>query len=122
MLADGRMRLHSIEVDGQTISSHLFVAAGGELAYWNGGFDDEFAAEKPSMQALLAAVEEGFERHDPRMDLGGGGQAYKYRLADGEDEVDSLTLAVRNGSYPLTRVLMAPRQAKRAVRPAAGAG
>ena len=114
MLADGRLRLHSIEVDGQTISSHLFVAAGGELAYWNGGFDDEFAAEKPSMQALLAAVEEGFERHDQRMDLGGGGQDYKYRLADGEDEVDSLLLAVRNSSYPLTRVLMAPRQAKRA--------
>ncbi|MGI8846114.1 MAG: GNAT family N-acetyltransferase, partial [Thermoleophilaceae bacterium] len=50
LLAAGRLRLHSIEVDGQTISSHLFVAAGGEIAYWNGGFDDRFAAEQPSMQ------------------------------------------------------------------------
>ena len=51
------------------------------------GFDERFAAEKPSMQALLAAIEEGFARHDRRMDLGGGGQDYKYRLADGEDTV-----------------------------------
>lgn len=115
MLAHGRLRLHSIEVDGRTISSHLFVAAGGEVAYWNGGFDEEFAAEKPSMQALLAAVEDAFERHDQRMDLGGGGQDYKYRLADGEDEVDSLQLAVRGRGYPLTRLQMAPRQTKRAV-------
>jgi CelD/BcsL family acetyltransferase involved in cellulose biosynthesis len=115
LLTDGRMRLHSIEVDGQTISSHLFVAAGGEVAYWNGGFDERFAAEKPSMQALLAAVEEGFGRQDRRMDLGGGGQDYKYRLADGEDLVESAQLAVRDRGYPVTRAQLAPRQARSAI-------
>ena len=112
LLASGRLRLHTVEVDGETISAHLFVAAGGEVAYWNGGFDERFAAEQPSMQALLAAVEEAFARGDRRVDLGGGGQAYKYRLADGEDEVESELLAVRDRRYPLTRLQLAPRQAK----------
>ncbi|HYI37017.1 MAG TPA: GNAT family N-acetyltransferase [Thermoleophilaceae bacterium] len=112
LLASGRLRLHTVEVDGETISAHLFVAAGGEVAYWNGGFDERFAAEQPSMQALLSAVEEAFARGDRRVDLGGGGQAYKYRLADGEDEVESELLAVRDRGYPLTRLQLAPSQAK----------
>lgn len=110
----GRLRLHSIEVDGRTISSHLFVAAGGEVAYWNGGFDERFAAHQPSMQTLLAAVEECFARGDERLDLGGGAHAYKYRLADGEDTVESHLLAIRGRRYPLTRARLAPRQLRRA--------
>ena len=70
---------------------------------------------KPSMQTLLAAVEEGFARQDIRVDLGGGGQDYKYRLADGEDLLDSRQLALPGRGYPITRLQMAPRQARRAI-------
>lgn len=113
LLPSARMRLVSIELGGETISSHLFVAAGGEVSYWNGGFDERFAAEKPSMQALLAAIEDAFSRCDRCFDLGGGGQPYKYRLADGEERVRSQSLAVKDGRYPITRLQLAPRQLRR---------
>jgi CelD/BcsL family acetyltransferase involved in cellulose biosynthesis len=92
LVQKGRFRLESIDVGGRVISSQVFLSAGSETGYWLGGFDDEFAAQRPSMVALLAAVEDGFERGDQRLDLGPGGHDYKYRLADAEDRLEWLTL------------------------------
>jgi CelD/BcsL family acetyltransferase involved in cellulose biosynthesis len=89
-----RYRLLSIDVDGLSISAHLFVRAGGTLAYWLGGFDDRWAACWPSMQVLVAAVADGIEHGDERFELGPGGQDYKYRLADSEETLEWLTLAI----------------------------
>jgi CelD/BcsL family acetyltransferase involved in cellulose biosynthesis len=80
-----RLRLWSLELEGEVVSSHLFVAAGGELSYWLGGFDDKWSAYKPALQTLLAAMEHAWHVGDERVDLGGGREPYKYRLADGED-------------------------------------
>jgi len=91
-LGDGRFRLLSIDVDGVSISAHLFVRAGGTNAYWLGGFDDRFAACRPAIQVLAAAVEEGIERGDDCLELGPGGQDYKYRLADSEEGLQWVTL------------------------------
>jgi CelD/BcsL family acetyltransferase involved in cellulose biosynthesis len=92
-LSHERLRLLSIDVDGASISAHLFVRAGATSAYWLGGFDDRWAACQPSMQVLAAAVEDGIERGDEWLELGPGGQHYKYRLADSEDAVAWVTLS-----------------------------
>jgi CelD/BcsL family acetyltransferase involved in cellulose biosynthesis len=89
-----RFRLLSIDVDGVSISAHLFVRAGATRAYWLGGFDDRWKACRPSLQVLAAAIEDGIECRDERLELGPGGQHYKYRLADAEDAVAWVTLAV----------------------------
>ena len=93
-LGPERFRLVSIDVDGESISAHLFVRAGATRAYWLGGFDDRWEACRPSLQVLAAAIEDGIECGDERLELGPGGQDYKYRLADGEDAVSWVTLAV----------------------------
>jgi CelD/BcsL family acetyltransferase involved in cellulose biosynthesis len=115
LVADGRFRLVSIEVDGRTINAQLHVAAGGEVSYWNGGFDDEYAAFKPSLVGLVDAVGDALARGDDRFDLGPGAQEYKYRLSDGEDLLEWMTLIPRGRHYARSRAWFAPVQARYAV-------
>jgi len=110
LLPSGRFRLVWIEAEGRAISAHAFVAAGGEVSYWNGGFDEEWASDQPSMRALIAAIEDAFARSDRRFDLGGGAEPYKYRLADGEDTLETTLIVPRGGRYALTRLQLAPRR------------
>jgi CelD/BcsL family acetyltransferase involved in cellulose biosynthesis len=110
LLHQGRFRLFSIELDGRVISAHLFIAAGPELSYWLGGFDEAWAEYSPALQSILHAVEDGIARGERRLDLGPGPQDYKYRLADGEQIVRSVTLAPKGARYPLTRLRTAPNQ------------
>ena len=96
-LGEERLRLLSIDVEGASISAHLFVRAGGTCAYWLGGFDDRWAACRPSVQVLVAAVEAAIESGDEWFELGPGGQQYKYRVADTEESVEWLTLRPAGG-------------------------
>ena len=110
-----RFRLWTIEVEGQTISAHIFVAGGGELAYWNGGFDESWAAQHPSIQTFMAAIEHAFTVGDRRINFGPGGQAYKYRFADGEDTLKWMTLVPGGSRNSLTRARLTPAHLRRAV-------
>lgn len=87
MPAGGRFRLWTIEASAQTISAHIFVAAGGEVSYWLGGFDDAWAPHHPSLLTIAAALEHSLQAGDRRLDLNSGAQPYKYRFADGEDQL-----------------------------------
>ena len=80
MVPDLRFRLWSIEIGGATISSHIFLAAGGEIAHWLGGFDAAWADCQPSLQAILLAIEHGYESGDRRLDLGAGQESYNSDL------------------------------------------
>jgi CelD/BcsL family acetyltransferase involved in cellulose biosynthesis len=115
LVDSGRFRLESIEVDGRAISSQLFLSAGSETGYWLGGFDEEFAAQRPSMVALVAAVEKGFERGEARLDLGSGGSKYKYRLADSEDRLEWLTLIPPGPHHRRAMALFTPRRVRYAI-------
>jgi CelD/BcsL family acetyltransferase involved in cellulose biosynthesis len=114
-----RFRLFIVEIDGRAIGAQLFVAAGGEAAYWNGGFDPDWSDHRPGLVALLAAIEDAFNRADRRVDFGGGDHHYKRRLADRDEPVAFVTLMPRSGRYALTRAQMAPGQAVAAARGAA---
>ena len=112
LIPEERFRLWMIEVDGVAISAHLFLAAGGEAAYWNGGFDEEWSQYKPALQALLSAVEDACARGDHRVDFGGGAQPYKRRFADSDAPIAWYTLFPRDARYPLTRARTLPRHAR----------
>jgi CelD/BcsL family acetyltransferase involved in cellulose biosynthesis len=103
LLPDRRLRLWTIEVDGRAISSQIFLEAGGELTYWLGGFDEEWAKLAPSILGVLAAIEHAFEAGDERVVLGAGAQDYKYSFADEEEAVDWTLIVPRGKRYPLTR-------------------
>lgn len=119
LVPSGRMRIWSIELDGRAIASQLCLAAGGEVVYWNGGFDPAASDLKPGFLSLAAAVEDAFARGERRFDLGGGAQAYKLRLADSDHPIAWRTLFPRTARYPLTRLQVAPRHARERARDAA---
>ena len=112
LLDSGRFRLFVIDVGGRVISAQLFLAAGGEVSYWLGGFDEDWARFAPGIQTVLAAIEDAFERGDRRLDLGPGAQDYKQRLADGEQALESLTLVTARRRYPMARALQVGRSAR----------
>ena len=114
LLDEGRFRLWSIEIDGAVISSHLFVEAGGESAYWLGGFHPDWSAQQPALQTLIAAIEDGWGRGDRRIDLGAGGQDYKYRLADGDVPVVWGVLVFPSRKRWLVRARLGPYHLRRA--------
>jgi CelD/BcsL family acetyltransferase involved in cellulose biosynthesis len=114
-LSPSRFRLWSTDVSGRTISSQLFLAAGGEVAYWLGGFDDAWAPQQPAMQTILAAIEDALARGDARLDLGPGSAAYKDRFADGEDLLQTVTLVPRGAGYRRVRATLVPDHLRGAV-------
>ena len=112
-----RFRLWLLDVAGKTISAQIFLEAGGELAYWNGGFDEEWETERPAVQTILAAIEHAFSVGDSRLNFGGGAHDYKVRFAD-EDEGDQLqwtTLLPVTVRYPLARLSLLPDDLRRTV-------
>jgi CelD/BcsL family acetyltransferase involved in cellulose biosynthesis len=103
LLPEERFRLWLVELNGKPIGAGLFVAAGGEVSYFNGGFDEEYGKYKPTLQTILSALEDSFDRGEKRIDFGGGAQPYKLRFADGEAPLVWVNLRPRNARYPLTR-------------------
>lgn len=110
-----RFRLWSIEIDGRIISSHLFVAAGGEVAYWLGGFDQAWAKQYPSMLCILAAIEHAWSAGDHRIELGGGGQPYKYRFADEDETLRWMYLIPRQPRALIAEASLLPRRGYRLI-------
>ncbi len=107
-LGPDRLRLWVAEIDGEPISVQLFIAAGSEIKYWNGGWAEAHAALKPSMLTILAAIEDAIARGERRMDLGVGTHEYKLRFADGEDSITWGGLIARNRRWAATRAELAP--------------
>ena len=79
------------------------------MSYWLGGFDPAWARYHPGIQVLVGSVEHAWATGDHRLDLGGGGQGYKYRLADGEETLQWVDL-VPGGprSAPVRTLLASP--------------
>jgi len=109
----GRLWVSAIVADGRAVSAHLVVAAGGELAYWLGGHDDAWAAQKPGMLALVAAVGEGLQRNASNFDLGPGAQDYKLRLADSCQTREFVTVATPGPNRLRARAVLAVHSARR---------
>lgn len=112
----GRFRVYSLEIDGAPVSVQVFVAAGGEVAYWNGGWDPRWAGQSPAIQGILAGVEDAFGRGERRIDLGEDDHAYKQRLADADAPIAWFELMPVGPAYALARAGTVPRHARPLVR------
>jgi CelD/BcsL family acetyltransferase involved in cellulose biosynthesis len=108
-LGPDRLRLWAAEINGEPISIQLFIAAGGEIKYWNGGWDEAHADLKPSMLTISAALQDAIARGQQRLDLGAGTHPYKLRFADGEDPLTWGGLTVHNRRWPRTAAELAPK-------------
>jgi CelD/BcsL family acetyltransferase involved in cellulose biosynthesis len=104
VLGPSRLQVWTAELDGRSVGSAVFLAAGDEVHYWLGGFDDTSSELSPSLLLLVEAVRQAAEAGCRRLSLGPGAQPYKSRLATGEDQlvwVDLLPVSPR-----LPRVLL----------------
>jgi hypothetical protein len=115
LVEPGRLRIVALDVGDEPASVQLFVAAGGTVAYWLGGFDERWAQFGPGNLALLAAVRDFFTRGEERFDLGPGAQPYKYRFATGEDELATVVIIPRGTRLPLAVGAQAARRSRRAL-------
>jgi CelD/BcsL family acetyltransferase involved in cellulose biosynthesis len=113
LIEQGRFRLWSMDLDGRTVSSHLFVVAGGEASYWLGGFDErETRVRRPGILMVRSALEHAFSVGDQHLDLGPGGQPYKYEFAQSANSADWILLIPRGRRSLLARVQLVPLRAR----------
>lgn len=112
LLPTGRFRVWTIELDGTVIEARVVLAAGGDVALWLSGYDERLSKLSPSIQTTLTAVEDAIERNERRLLMGPGGQQWKYRFADGEDRVASVTLLPR-GPFTAGRAQLAADKLRR---------
>ena len=114
LIGTGRFRLWMLDgPGGEPVGAELLLAAGGEVASWNGGFDEAWGKLSPGIATLAVAIEDAYERGDRRLDLGGGAAGYKDRLADGDRPVAWQTSFPRGARYPLARLWRLPEQTAR---------
>jgi CelD/BcsL family acetyltransferase involved in cellulose biosynthesis len=113
LLPSGRFRLWNLETASAPVASHLFLAAGGEVSYWLGGFDERWSSLRPSLQTILVAIEDAWRRGERRMDLGAGGQPYKYRFAESDDVVVWTHVVPPGRRSLVARSLLAVRRGRR---------
>jgi CelD/BcsL family acetyltransferase involved in cellulose biosynthesis len=112
-LDPARLQVWTAEVDGVAVGAALFVAAGTEMHYWLGGFDEAWARCSPSLLLLVEAVRHAADTGHRKVSLGPGPQHYKYRLATGEDLLDWIDILPRNGRYPYVRLCQSPYRLRR---------
>jgi CelD/BcsL family acetyltransferase involved in cellulose biosynthesis len=113
LVDSGRFRLWSLQLDDETISSHLLIVAGSEFGYWLTGFDADHAKISPARLGILNSVKDAATQGAERVDLGEGHSPYKYRFADGEDRLDWLWLVPPGGTAPMVRAGLLPRRLRR---------
>ena len=112
----GRMRIWVLEADGTPLSVQLFVGAGDELSYWNGGYDRRWSRLRPGFETLVQALEHACAMGDRRVDLGGGAIPYKRRLADADEPIVSALVLPGGGDRPLREAQLVPRRLNRLAR------
>ena len=112
LVGRGEMRIWVIELGGRPLCVFVFLAAGGETMCFNSGFDESRGDLKPGLLALFAAVEDAFARGERRFDFGGGAAPYKLRFTSDDAPICWMGIVPRTRRYPLTRMRLAPDQAR----------
>lgn len=105
LVASGRLRIWSLDLNEETISSSLIFRAGTEVGYWLSGFSTEHSELEPSKISILHVIEDAFALGADRLDLGEGAFEYKRRFADSEETL--VRLAVVPPSRRLPQVALA---------------
>lgn len=103
-----RLQLWTADVGGVAVGTALFVAAGNEVHYWLGGFDEEWARCSPSLLLLVQAVRHAARSGYRRLSFGPGTGAYKYRMATGEETLVAVDLLPHGVRFPYVRLCQSP--------------
>ena len=119
LVPSDRMRLWLLEADGAPVSAQVFLVAGGEVAYWNGGFDPAWSDLRPAFETLGYAVEHAFGQGDLRVDFGGGSNPYKDRLADGDHPIGPAMVLPGGPDLPVRAAQLLPERLRRSAASAA---
>jgi CelD/BcsL family acetyltransferase involved in cellulose biosynthesis len=108
--ANDRLRVWCIDLDGRTVSAQVFLAAGGEVSCWLGGFDERAPRMHPgpAILTLFKEIEHAHAAGERRIDLGGGSQPYKYEFAEQEDSLQWTALTFPTLRAPLARAALLP--------------
>lgn len=80
LFAAGRLRMHVMEIEGETVAGVVNLSAGPEVAGWLIGFGPAAERFAPTVQLALASLRDAFALGAERFDLGSGDDAYKRRL------------------------------------------
>jgi CelD/BcsL family acetyltransferase involved in cellulose biosynthesis len=107
-LCPSRFQVWTAELDGVAVAAALFIAAGTQMHYWLGGFDERWSRWSPSLVLLCEVVRYAADAGYRRVALGPGEQPYKYRLATGEDLLDWIDLIPHGRRYPYVRLCQSP--------------
>ena len=113
MVPAGRMRVWVLEVRGQPVCVQIFVVADGEVGYWNGGFDPDWAQLRPGFETIVRAIEHAISSGDRRVDLGGGASAYKRRLTDADEPLAAAIVLPGGRDLPVREAQLLPTRAER---------
>ena len=116
LIPRGRMSLLRIAGGDATVAAMLFVVAGRQMTYWNGGFDEDSADLRPGIVTLVEATGRAIAAGCDRLDLGPGDAPYKRRLADEEDALVTWALVPPGRGALRARALALARRAKRELR------
>jgi CelD/BcsL family acetyltransferase involved in cellulose biosynthesis len=108
LVPEGRMRVWVLERGGAPVSVQIFLVAGGEVAYWNGGYDPRWSHLRPGFETIVRAIEHAFAEGDRRLDLGAGASSYKLRLADADDPLAATTVLLGGRDRALRAAQLLP--------------
>lgn len=115
----GRLEVVLLEGPGGPISAELMLRTGPVATIWATGFDPAWARCAPGLQVRLVTLRAAAERGVRLIDLGGGGDEYKRRMADADMPIAWRTLFPRGFRHPLIRLRLAPKRLRYALRCAA---
>lgn len=112
----GLLEIVLLEGPDGPVSAELMVRAGRAATLWSGGFDPAWASLAPGTNSILAALREAAGRGVESVDLGGGSDEYKRKLADENKPIAWRTLYPRGWRHPLIRLRFAPKHTRQALR------
>ena len=115
-LGPERFEVVLLEGEDGPISAELMLRTGPEAVLWATGFDPEWSRFAPGLQVRVVTLRAAAEHGVELVDLGGGGDEYKVRMADSDMPIAWRTLFPRGARYPLIRLRLAPKHARLALR------
>lgn len=113
---NGRFEIVLLEGPDGPISAELMLRTGPVAVVWATGFDPEWARFAPGLQVRLITLRAAAEHGVQLVDLGGGGDEYKQRMADADMPIDWRTLFPHGARYPLIRLRLAPKHLRQFLR------
>lgn len=116
LIGDERFRLWVMEIDGAAIGADVYLAAGGTVVGFNGGWDERWKRLSPPLLATMHTIEDSIHRGERRLELGPGGGSHKARFANHDSPVAYSVLMMPGRHLPQTFALTAFMLVDSAVR------